>query len=197
MEVGARRTDTMNAKRLAIAAAATLLIGGVAAGAVVYTGAGPAPGGDSDESIEEFPTEETADGDGSGGTTDGGGPDGTSSGDAEPFTFAVDETTECGTTCRDVTATLTNERNETATGVTTYTRIYAGENNTDVDDVVWEGTVDVGTLEGGASHTTTERVELSLLEARKVDQNGGWITIQTTVESDETTVTFRSSERVA
>jgi len=172
------------------------LIGGVlvavvlaaAVGAMAYTGVGPAPGGDSgDSDIEEFPTENTTDDDGSGTS---------SSTDAEPFTFTVDETTECGTTCRDVTATLNNEQNETATGVTTYTRIYAGENNTDADDVVWEGTVDVGTLDGGASHTTTERVELSLQEAWKVDQSNGWITIQTTVESDDTIVTFRESRQV-
>lgn len=159
-----------------------------AVGAMAYTGAGPAPGGDSgDSDIEEFPTENST-GDGGSGTS--------SATDSEPFTFTVDETTECGTTCRDVTATLYNEQNETATGVTTYIRIYAGENNTATDDIVWEGTVDVGTLEGGASHTTTERVELSLQDARKVDQNNGWITIQTTVESDDTIVTFQESKQV-
>ncbi|WP_096389235.1 hypothetical protein [Halopenitus persicus] len=165
----------------------------VAVGAAVYTGVGPAPGSDSGEPIEEFPTEEPSteqpeDDDAS--TT-------TSTPDTEPFSFTIDETEECGTTCRDVTATLYNEQDETATGTTTYIRIFAGEDNVDTDDVVWEGTVDVGTLEAGASHTTTERVELSLQEARKVDRNDGWITIQTTVESDDTTVTFRNSERVA
>jgi len=173
----------------------THLIGGVlalvvltaAVGAVLYTGAGPAPGGNSgDSEIEEFPTE---------GPTDDGESGEAETTTAEPFTFTVDETAECGTTCRDVTATLNNERNETATGVTTYTRIYAGENNTDADDVVWEGTVDVGTLDGGASHTTTERVELSLLDARTVNQNDGWITVVTTVESDDATVTFRETRQ--
>jgi hypothetical protein len=42
-----------------------------------------------------------------------------------------------------------------------------------------------------------ERVELSLQEARKIDQENGWITILTTVESDDTTVTFQESEQVA
>jgi hypothetical protein len=56
--------------------------------------------------------------------------------------------------------------------------------------------VDVGTLEGGASYTTTERVELSLQDARKVDQSNGWITIQTSVESDDTLVTFQESKQV-
>ncbi|WP_297889427.1 hypothetical protein [uncultured Halorubrum sp.] len=171
-----------------IGAVLALVVLTAAAGAMLYAGPGPAPGGSAQDSGgEEFPTESSTD---EGGSTESG----TTA--AEPFTFTVDETTECGTTCRDVTATLNNERNETATGVTTYTRIYAGENDTDTDDVVWEGTVDVGTLEGGASHTATERVELSLLDAGKVSQNDGWITIVTTVESDDGTVTFRESRRV-
>ena len=176
----------MNRKYL-IGGALVVVVLAAVIGAMVYTGAGPAPGGDSgDSDIEEFPTEEPTD-DGSGTT---------SATDTEPFTFTVEEIAECGTTCRDVTATLNNEQNETATGVTTYTRIYAGENNTDTNDVVWEGTVDVGELDGGASHTTTERVELSLQDARKVDQNNGWVTIQTSVESDDTIVTFQESRQV-
>jgi hypothetical protein len=166
----------------------------VAIGAMVYTGVGPAPGSDSGDSIEEFPTEEPSTAES---MNDDGSTTTTSSPATEPFSFTIDETEQCGTTCRDVTATLYNEQDETATGITTYVRIFAGQNNTDPNDVVWEGTVDVGTLEAGASHTTTERVELSLREARKVDRNDGWITIQTTVESDDTTVTFRDSEQVA
>jgi hypothetical protein len=157
-----------------------------AVGAMVYTGAGPAPGGDSGEPIEDFPTEESAD----------DGAETGSSTDVDPFTFTVDGIEDCGTTCRDVTATLTNQRNETATGITTYIRIYAGENNTDTDDVVWEGTVDVGTLDAGDSHTTTERVELSLRDARKIDRNDGRITVLTAVESDEATATFQDSKQV-
>ncbi|SEH47321.1 hypothetical protein SAMN05192561_102267 [Halopenitus malekzadehii] len=187
----------MNRKH-GIAVGLVVLALALAVGAMAYTGVGPAPGGDSGESIEEFPTEEPSTAESS--AEESGSNDGsttTSAPDTEPFSFTIDETEECGTTCRDVTATLYNEQDETATGITTYIRIFAGENNTDTDDVVWEGTVDVGTLEAGASHTTTERVELSFQGARKVDRNDGWITIQTTVESDDTTVTFRNSEQVA
>ena len=173
-------------RKYAIGGVLVVVVLAVAVGAMMYTGAGPAPGDSSSEPIEEFPTEESAD-DGSGTM---------SSDDMEPFRFTVDNTEECGTTCRDVTATLNNEQNETATGITTYVRIYAGENNTDTGDIVWEGTSDIGTLEAGESHTTTERVELSLQDARKVDQNNGWITIQTTVESDDTIVTFQENEQV-
>ena len=160
----------------------------VGIGAALYTGVGPAPGGDSGEEIGDFPTEDVGDTDGS---------DTTISDGMDPFSFVIDDIEECGQTCRDVTATLDNNQNETATNVTVYIRIFAGEDNTDTDDVVWEGTEDAGTMEGGANHTTTERVELSLQDARKIDREDGWITVLTTVESDETTVTFRSSEQVA
>ena len=165
---------------------ALVVIAGI--GAALYTGVGPAPGGDSGDGIEGFPTEEEADDSES--TT-------MSSADTPPFLFTIDDTSECGQTCRDVTATIDNNRNETATDVTVYIRILAGENNTETDDTVWEGTEDVETMDPDATHTTTKRVELSLQDARKVDQNDGWITILTTVESDTTTVTFQDSEQVA
>ena len=160
----------------------------VGLGAAFYLGVGLAPGGVSGEEIEEFPTEEDA---------DTGGSEATSPDDTAPFSFSIDDIEECGQTCRDVTATLENNQNETATGVTVYIRIFAGEDNTDTEDIVWEGTEDVGTMEAGGTHTTTERVELSLQEGRQIDQEDGWITILTTVESDDTTVTFQDSEQVA
>jgi hypothetical protein len=164
---------------------AIVVVAGI--GAALYTGVGPAPGGDSGEEIEDFPTEEEADNDGSTTTAE----------DTPPFTFTIDDTSNCGQTCREVTATLDNNQNETASGVTVYIRILAGENNTNTDDIVWEGTEDVGTMDPDASHTTTKRIELSLQDARKVNENDGWITILTTVESDTTTVTFQDSEQVA
>lgn len=161
----------------------------VGIGAALYTGVGPAPGGTSGggDTIEDFPT--ATESDSGAGTTD---PSAT-----PPFTFTVDTIEECGTTCRDVTATLTNNQNDTATNVIVYTRIFAGEDNTETNDLVWEGKNEIGTLASGASITTTERVELSLQDARKIDQNDGWITIQTTVDSDETRVTFKDSDQVA
>jgi hypothetical protein len=162
-----------------------VLVVAAALGAAVYTGVGPAPG--TSDPIEDFPTAESADDE----------TKTTAAGDADPFSFAIDETDTCGTTCRDVTATLYNEQTETATGVTAYIRIVAGENRTDTDDVVWEGTVDVGSLEAGGSHTITERIELSLEGARAVDRADGWVTIQTTVDSDAAIVTLQTSERLA
>ncbi len=170
-----------------IGGAVVVLVVAVGLGAALYTGAGPAPGGDSGDEIEEFPTADDADTDDS---------DTTSPDETDPFSFNIDEIEECGETCRDVTATLDNNQDETATNVTVYIRIFAGQDNTDTDDIVWEGTEDAGTVEAGEDHTTTERVELSLQDARKIDQEDGWITILTTVESDDTTVTFQDSERV-
>jgi hypothetical protein len=161
-------------------------------GAAFYYGVGPAPGGtDSGEELTDFPTATTIY-EGSA----AGGADSTSA-ETPPFSFTIDVVEECGQTCRDVTATLHNNQNETATGVTVFTRVYAGEDNTAEEDRVWEGKEEVGTMEDDTSHTTTRRVELSLQDARKIEQKDGWITIVTTVQTDERTVTFRDSEQVA
>lgn len=179
----------------------TYLVGGVVAvvllavgiGAAVYYGVGPAPGGaDASEELTDFPTATPAEG-GSG----GGSSDGTTATRTPPFAFTIDNIEECGQTCRDVTATLHNNQEETASGVTVFTRVFAGEGNNAEEDLVWEGKEEVGTVEAGASHTTTRRVELSLQDAQKINQNDGWITIVTTVQTDDRTVTFRDSEEVA
>lgn len=175
-------------RRYVIGGLLVVVVVALGIGAAVYTGVGPAPGGGSGEDIDDFPVQEDTGEDGS---------NATSSKDTDPFTFTIDALEECGFTCRDVTATLYNNQNETETNVTVYIRIFAGENNTDTEDVVWQGKEEVGTMDAGDSYTTIERVELSLREARKIDRNGGWITLLTTVESDDTTVTFKDSEQVA
>lgn len=162
-------------------------------GAAVYTGVGPAPGGaDSGDQLTDFPTASPS-ADGAGDT----GADSTTATETPPFSFTIDGVEECGQTCRDVTASLHNQQETTATGTTVFTRIYAGQDNSDSADLVWEGKEEVGTLEAGGSHTSTERVELSLQDAQKINQQDGWITMVTTVQTDERTVTFRDSEQVA
>lgn len=49
-------------------------------------------------------------------------------------------------------------------------------------------TEEVGDMESGESYTT-RRVEISLVDARTVRQHDGWITVQTTVQSDSETMT--------
>lgn len=116
---------------------------------------------------------------------------------AEPaFAFSVDAVESCGTTCRDVTATVTNTGNDSATDVQATTSLYVGANTTDSEARIWEGTETIGTLDPGASATTTERVELSFGDATTIQENGGWITVQTTVTSEERTTTFQRTRQV-
>jgi len=168
-------------RKFALGGVFVVLVVASALGAAVYTGVGPAPGGDSDETIEEFPSDDDA------GSAD----------ETDAFSFEIDEIEECGQTCRDVTATLENDQDESASDVTVYTRIYAGADSTDTDDLVWKGSEPVGDMETDSDHTTTERVELSLQDARKIDQADGWITVVTTVQSDDTTITFQDNRQVA
>jgi len=197
----------MGSKTYALAGVAGVVLL-VAAAVAFATGMGPAPGG-TDDDIEEFPTATTTDdstavgsttGGTGGSTTDGSTTDGaggaTTTTAPEPaFRTEVDRIENCGRTCRDVTGTVTNDGDAEATDVTVYTRIFAG-NGTD-GDVVWEGKREIGTLEAGASTTATQRVELSYTEALAVQQADGWITVQTTVQSDEKTVTGTERRDVA
>jgi hypothetical protein len=173
---------------LAVGVGVVLLVA-VPIGLSLGGGNGAASAGGSGDDIESFPTETPT----STAAADGGGT-GTATPEPGPaFAFAIDRIEECGRTCRDVTSTLTNDGAD-ATDVTVYTRIYVG-NGTD-GDVIWEGRERVGDLGAGESYTTTERVELSLADAVTVESAGGWITVQTTVQSDETTVTFTQRRQV-
>ncbi|MFW5895789.1 MAG: hypothetical protein ACOCUA_00190 [archaeon] len=178
---------TVNLTFLAIAIVGLALLGGL--GWAAITGTGPFPG-DSGQSLDDFPTATpTAEPEAT--TTDG--PTQT---EVTPFAFNVDDIAECGFTCRDVTATLFNQRSAFAHDVTVYTRVYAGRNVTDPDDMVWEGREDVGDMAPDETDSSTRRVEISLLDAQKIQQRDGWITIVTAVESEEETVTFHDTEQV-
>lgn len=156
---------------------AVVVLAGAATGAFVFLG------GSGDTVTDGDDTEPTS------GTTESGDTGGDTSGDeltATPqmentsasFAYTVDSIEECGQTCRDVTATITNDGNETATGVSVETNIYTD------GDLIWEGSEDIGTLDVGAEYTSTQRVELSYGEAAKVEDNDGWITIETIVSFD-------------
>jgi len=185
----------MNGKLLAMGGVIALLLAGV--GGAFVAGIGPFQAESSGEDISEFPTE-TAEATESDTTTTDTGDTGDSDGGAAstlPFAFTVDSIEECGQTCRDVTSTLTNQQNSTADDITVYTRIYAG--NSTGGDVVWEGSEDVGTLEADGSYTTTRRVDLSFGDAYAIEQANGWITIRTTVETADQTVTLSDQRKVA
>lgn len=108
-----------------------------------------------------------------------------------PFGFQIDSIEECGTTCRDVTATLTNQRESPATDVTATTRIYV-EN-----DEIWQGSEDIGRLDAGESVTTTKRVEIGYFDAAKIQSNGGYVTVETTITTAEGSYTFSGRRKVA
>jgi hypothetical protein len=154
-------------------------------------GSGTGSDGGSGEDIESFPTETPSQ---TPAESDAGETTATATATPEPaFAFTIDRIEECGETCRDVTSTLAND-GAPARDVTVYTRIYVG-NGTD-GDVVWEGRERVGALDAGASYTTTKRVELSFADALAVRNAGGWITVQTTIQSDEKTVTDTERRQV-
>jgi len=200
----------MNLKALAAVGVVVLVVAAGGAAAFI-AGIGPLGdiGGGTSDTVTETPASTgTVYGDtgGSSGGADGGDTGGSAdertasdgSNTAEsvpPYTFAVEAIEECGQTCRDVTVRLDNNRDETATGISVYTQIFAG-NSTESADKVWEGTRDVGSLEAGASTTETSRVELSYSEGFQVQQADGWITILTTVESDDVTITFKERRQV-
>lgn len=95
-----------------------------------------------------------------------------------------------------MTSTITNQQDTDSSGVTLYSRIFVG-NDTDPDDEVWRGTQAVGDLAAGESYTTTKRVELSYSEVFAVQQADGWITVQTTIETDNRTLTYTEQRDVA
>ena len=64
-------------------------------------------------------------------------------------------------------------------------------------DVIWRGTEDVGALGAGESYTTTRQVDLSFADALAVQNAGGWITVQTSVETADRTVTVTDERQVA
>lgn len=112
-----------------------------------------------------------------------------------PFTFTVQSIENCGTTCRDVTVKLTNNTDQTAKNVEVYTRIFAGK-TTKQGAKIFEERRQVGDIPAGGSKTETTRVKLSYSEGFKVQQNDGWITILTTVSSEERTFTFKQQRDV-
>lgn len=124
---------------------------------------------------------------------DGGGSGGAATATPEPapFGFQIDNIEECGTTCRDVTATLTNQREAAARDVTVTTRIYVES------EQIWEGSEDIGRLAAGESATTTERVEIGYFDAAKIQNNDGYITVETTVTTADGTYTFSGRRQVA
>ena len=142
----------------------------------------------SEATTNEATTSETTT---SGRVANGTATSGTTASDEGPYAFTIDSVAECGSTCRDVTATLENTGRETRRNVRVTTKVYADE------DLLWTGNESVGTLPTGASHTTTKRVEMGLAGGMKIQSNDGYVTIVTVVRSDDGTTTFSERRKVA
>ncbi len=128
---------------------------------------------------------------GSGGQQTGGAKNVADSAENPAFLFQVDQIKSCGRTCRDVTATVTNQQNSTATNVKIVTQIYTKQ------DKLWEGSQTFDHIDSSASKTRTERVKLGYLDAIKVKQNGGYVTVKTTVTWNGGQQTFSQRRKVA
>jgi len=134
-------------------------------------------------------------GDGGADAGDGGGT-ATAADDGPPFAIEVAAVEECGRTCRDVTLRVTNRRDEPAAGVTVVARMFAGK-RADDGDKLWEGTAELGTLAAGETATVTRRIELGFVDAGKVQNNDGWVTVRTEVTGDDAGATFVVEKQVA
>lgn len=185
--------STVRDRSIAVGAVVVFVV--VVTGVIFVGASGAGGGGDAGAAAadEPFPTEAASTTDSGSSSGDGPGDAGTT--DSGPsFAFTIDRIESCGETCRDVTTTLTSE-DAGSTDVTVYTRIYVG-NGTD-GDVAWQGSEPIGDLDAGESYTGTKRVDLSMTDAFAIQRAGGWITVQTTIESDEKTVTTTERRKVA
>ena len=189
----------MNSKLAVGAVVALVVVGGVvgafALGVLPGTGAngngssggtggggGDGGGGDATETYESTVV------------VDATATEGASTADSQaPFTFVIDQIEKCGQRCRNVTASITNNQNDTATGVTVRSELYTWSN---YDNKIWEGSSDAGELAPGESYTDKKQVKLGYSEAYAVQQNDGEILIKTFVVTDDATYVFKDERDV-
>ncbi len=107
------------------------------------------------------------------------------------YAFTIETIEKCGSTCRDVTARLTNSGGETRREVRVTTKMYAG------DDLLWSGNETVGTLDAGESHVSTRRVKVGFSGGLAIKSNDGYVTIVTVIDSASGTTRFSERRKVA
>lgn len=189
-------------KRTVLTVAAVVVLAAVVGAGALFvggpSGSGDVPGpigGDGDATTTTTTTvaddADDSSGDDSSSSDGGGGSDETTTDSSAPYRFAIVNVEECGDTCRDVTATLTNTGQETRQNVRVTTEVYAD------GDLLWTGNETVGTLEPDEAHTSTKRVKLSYWDGIKIKNNDGYVTIVTVVRSDTGTVRFEERRKVA
>lgn len=185
---------SMNSKAAVGVVAILVVVGGVAGafalGVIPGTGgngssgsgAGGGGGGDATETYESTVV------------VDDSGSEGASTANSQPpFSFVIENIKKCGQRCRNVTASITNNQNETATGVTVRSEIYTGSN---YNNKIWQSSSDAGELAPGESYTDNKQVELGYSEAYAVQQNDGEILIKTYIVTDDQTFVFKDERDV-
>ncbi|MFC7154724.1 hypothetical protein ACFQPA_04540 [Halomarina halobia] len=103
----------------------------------------------------------------------------TSASGAGSYAFSVTRIEPIAPTGAAVVASVTNRADRPRTGVVVETRISAG------GEPVWRGTERVGRLAPGETHTIERTVETDLGGALAVERNGGVVTVETVVRSEQ------------
>jgi hypothetical protein len=192
-------------KRILIGLAVVAVVVAAGVGAAFITGVVPGAGGNSDaggETDETYQKTVVVQGTDSGSSSSGDKASGGSndadsgSGDADsteqsPFSFRIKNIEECGQTCREVTASVTNNQNVTAEDVTVRSVIYTD------GEKIWEGKSSLGDVGSGETATDTKTVKLGYMEAYKVKQNDGKILVKTYVITAEGTYVYKDTRDVA
>lgn len=108
------------------------------------------------------------------------------------FTVYVDESSikECGWTCREIPASLTNSGEETAHNVNVNVRFYCNGDRIDINGKEYLS-LDLGTMEPGETEERTEEVDVGFGGGLCIQNNGARIVFN--VISDEKTMTLEET----
>jgi len=118
----------------------------------------------------------------------------TAADDTDHFALDVREPRLCGPSCGAADLTLTNTRSTLVTNVSVRAAVYAGQTAEGVP--LWTRTDLVGDLEPGETRTLTHRASWDDGTVERVRTAGGWVTVEVTVRSTETTATFVGTHQV-
>lgn len=184
----------MNSKLIGLAVVALVLVAGV--GAAFVTGVADSPVGASERTNSNAPQEtyeKTVVVEQSSKKASTGGQSADESGEAQqkpPFSFHIKQIEDCGQTCREVTASITNNQEATAEGVVVRSVIYTG------GDKIWEGQNTLGDIATDEQVTDTKTVKLGYMAAYKVKQNDGEILVKTYVTTGGVTYVYSENRDV-
>lgn len=179
----------MNAKLVGAVVVGLVVVAGTVGALVTDIGTGDDVAGGDGDSEQTYESTVVMGGTDSDGAASGSGGDGGAE-RLPPFSFSVKKIENCGDTCREVTASITNNQN-VSRDVTVRSIIYTG------GEKIWEGESDLGTLASGETRTDTKTVKLGYVDGYKVKQNDGKILVKTYVVTEDATYVFKERRDVA